>query len=123
MRSKIVKIPLYPGNLCIIDAEKSGELKKFGIDIMFEPNEELFAHTIGHQFKGKVCNYIVLNTKHSERITPGIIAHESLHVVSNIFNHIGNRFEPTNDEDAAYLISWIVNEVHSFIYGEKYVNQ
>lgn len=123
MRSKIIKIPLYPGNLCIIDAEKPSELKKFGLESIFEADEVLYGHTIGHKYKGKVCNFIVLNSKHSEGITPGIIAHESLHVVHNVFNHIGNKVELMNDEDAAYFISWIVNEVHSFLYNTKFINQ
>ena len=42
MRSKIIKIPLYPGNLCIIDAEKPSELKKFGLESIFEADEVLY---------------------------------------------------------------------------------
>ena len=123
MRSKLIKIPIYPGYLCLVDAEKLEDLKKFKMEHIFESNEQLFAHTIYHQFKGRICNFIIINTKHSEPITPGIIAHESLHVVSNVFMHIGNKFDTANDEDAAYLISWVVNEVHSFLYGKKAVNQ
>lgn len=47
--------------------------------------------------------------------TPGIIAHEALHLMNEIFSKVGYRVDQYNDEPQAYLLTWIVNRIHEFV--------
>jgi hypothetical protein len=52
---------------------------------------------------------------HIERITPGIIAHESKHLLNRIFKYYGIRLDVDNDEAECYLLTWIVDRVHKSV--------
>jgi len=50
-----------------------------------------------------------------KNINPGIIAHESLHLVGLIYEDIHAILEIENDEPQCYLIEWIVNQCYNFL--------
>ena len=47
----------------------------------------------------------------------GIIAHEALHATNRILEHVGVEPDHINDEAQAYLLSYIVDQIHE--QGEK----
>ena len=42
-------------------------------------------------------------------LTSGIIAHEAVHVVSNLCRFIGLKYNEYDDEHISYLVEWVVN--------------
>lgn len=45
----------------------------------------------------------------------GVIAHESIHIANYIFKHANIEFDINNDEPYAYLMGWVVEEIHKAI--------
>lgn len=43
---------------------------------------------------------------------PSIIAHEAVHLANYILSHAGVKLDPQNDEPQAYLVGWLVDEIH-----------
>jgi len=54
----------------------------------------------------------------SDKVYPGIIAHETLHAAIHILAQTGYRLDPLNDEPLAYLHSYIFDNVFQAIYHE-----
>lgn len=50
--------------------------------------------------------------------SPGVIAHESKHLVNRLFRFIGLQLDANNDEAECYLLGWIVNRASTVL--EKY---
>lgn len=50
-----------------------------------------------------------------KKITCGDIAHEAVHMANQLYNHIGQEIDTENDEDYAYLVGWIVNQIYEKI--------
>lgn len=121
-RRKNLSIPLYKAKLVLIDTNDIGRMEKMfpGWDI----EGYVFAHTIKGNIRGRDgfhrCIFIILNT-HTDLspITPGVIAHECLHAVGWIMDMKGCRHDIENDEPYAYLLEWMVNQVHKFLYYDK----
>ena len=44
-------------------------------------------------------------------MTPGIIAHESFHLINRLYKEIGIFHDRSDDEATCYLLSWIVNRI------------
>jgi len=63
--------------------------------------------------KNNSPEYLIL--AHAYRLTPGIIAHESKHILNYIFIDKGIKLDPANDEPECYLLSWIVNRVYEAV--------
>lgn len=110
MRIKSKKIPLYTGKLIIIQLEEKENMsdvaKKYNIN--YDVSNYDGMAFIENQ------NYIIAfgkNTSYS------IVAHESLHAVSYIFDAHNMVMDCKNDESIAYLLEWIVEECHKFING------
>ena len=40
------------------------------------------------------------------------VAHEALHIVNLLFNNIGAKPDLNNDEPQAYLLGWVVEQIH-----------
>jgi len=45
----------------------------------------------------------------------GTIAHESFHLMNRVMDYIGQIPDRNVDEADAYLLTWIVDEIHEFI--------
>lgn len=111
MKQHILKIPIYYETLQIsvtedfneavkknhkgIDFKKYGDLNRYGALVWDESKDiELY-------------------------ITPdadaSIIAHETVHIVNEVFKRTGMKLDYDNDEAQAYLTGWIVKEIHKVL--------
>lgn len=102
----VIKVPVYHGRILIkFCKDFIKEAHKIGVELRVDANS-----FDGLAFKiPKNGNWCILL---SEKITPGVIAHECLHVVNYILGDSGVEVSVTNDEAQAYLLTWLVNKVH-----------
>jgi hypothetical protein len=116
MQKKKIKIPIYFGDLIIIQVENSEEIEKIKKKYNIELPNSFNAFTF-NIYKKRYTRYIMV---FEENCNPRMIAHESLHVVRYIFEDRKMWFE-TNDNDEAqcYLLGWIVGECHKFLNIKK----
>lgn len=117
MQKKKIKIPIYFGDLIIIQVENSEEkekiIKKYNLEILNGNEAFMFRN---HHYSG-YTRYIMV---FEEETNPRIIAHESLHLVRCIFEDRKIFFETNyNDEAQCYLLGWIVGECHKFLNIKK----
>lgn len=112
MLYKRVPIPIYHQTLHIAicdDVEKEiSEVNK-----KFYANVEQFEFAGYSEATGK-HHLILLNKKNlpDEPFTIGTIAHEAFHITSFVMKRVGIQPDVNNDEAQAYLLSWIVEQVH-----------
>jgi len=112
MISKKYKTPLYGTEFTIVIYNSIEEFNKKFKNWDFSVNIEDFDGSI---FERDGMKYMVFLAKDKGYPTPGIIAHESKHLVNSIFIDIGHDLDPHNDEPEAYLLSWIVNRTHELL--------
>ncbi|CAL67404.1 hypothetical protein [Christiangramia forsetii] len=112
MITKKHKTPLYGTEFTIVVYNNNKEFEDKFKDWEFDQNIESFD---GAVFKRKEMYYIVFSAEKKGYPTPGIIAHESKHLVNNIFIDICHNLDLYNDEPEAYLLGWIVNRVHEVL--------
>lgn len=62
-------------------------------------------------YEGWSSFLIFFNFDAKETLTYGMLSHEALHVVDELFNSIGHEYDPENNEVGAYLLEWIVNKI------------
>lgn len=112
-------IPIYDS--IWLDIVISDDTERLNSEFEAEPGE-WFACVFRNNFQlegndlWRKSIVIVLNPNHSggSKITPAIIAHESVHVKNKIFNQIGHKNSTKNDEPEAYLVEFIFNVVSAF---------
>lgn len=103
MKKKRIKIPTYTGWIYIFLFEDKEELiKKF-------PKE---TNTNGWCYKQGDYSYVMVTHKNCLTST---IVHESIHLVSYIFEHHGVKLDTKNDEHQAYFTTWVFEECEKFI--------
>ena len=113
LTKKEIKIPIYTGSLVLIESNSN---KKISKELDFFDNEEIYAHSIMFNNKGRTGYGIVFNFKNKDsNITHGVIAHEAYHITSFIAEEHGVMWDPENDEPLAYLINWIVDQIYIFV--------
>lgn len=100
------KIPLYGGRLHVIIQEDIDDLA----EMYPSPDRMDLSNWGAVTFWSDHRNQIYCAFREGA-ITPGLVAHESLHVMNQVFIRIGYHPEADNDETGAYLISWIVNRI------------
>lgn len=120
-KEKIIKSPLYETRLCLIVTDNADEVnKRYDLDA----DDPLFAntHRAGIKIKGDkrkaMCVYLIFGPKFKfgdRKLTPGLIAHESLHAANFILDYVGVKADYDNDEPQAYLLEWIVNQSTEFL--------
>ena len=102
---KKVKIPIYFGEIVVIQKNKLSNIpKKWGIDFDFHG----YAATCYAKNTKSGCLRIVI--AFTKPTTPEIIAHEAYHAVSYLFSHNGIKHDTNNDEQGAFILGWIVNQ-------------
>lgn len=106
MEIKRTKIPIYGGTWIIIFTD---ELKKVEEKYKIDPVDGFDA-----LFMSRGSKYQYVTAFETNRATPGIIAHECVHLLNKIFVHNGVDLDLENDEHQAYLMAWLVNRVHEF---------
>lgn len=108
-RKKKFTIPLYGNTLVVIQTDDlSGVQKKYG----FTPIEGCNGITFVSKDKKGRPDYVVA---FKGKTTAGIIAHESLHVVASVFDHVQAYLDMNNEEPQCYLLGWIVDKIHSVV--------
>ena len=114
MRKKKIIIPIYPVNFTIIEFETDDELQKMFNDVHFLQEINSFN---GGVFEYKEHLYVCfrkINEDGKSYPTPGIIVHESKHLVNEVFNRVGAELDLNNDEPEAYLLQWVFEEIETF---------
>lgn len=108
MITKKYKTPLYGTEFTVIIYNSNEEFIKKYPDLEIENFD-------GAVFWREDKLYIVFSAEKKDYPTPGIIAHESKHLVNNIFIQINHKLSRWNDEPEAYLLGWIVNRIHEIL--------
>ncbi len=104
---KKFNIPLYECDLTIIQGSNiKKESDRYGIDI-----DAGFEALV---FKERKKGYSIVMI-FEDGTTPEIIAHESLHVVTYVFDRCCMTISNNNDESAAYLLGWVVEKCHKVL--------
>jgi hypothetical protein len=108
MRKKVIRVPLYPNKLVMYKCDDLKEIEKL-YDLSDCSDYDAIV------FESKGLNIVAF----SKTITAGIIAHESLHIASDIFNSISADMDLNNQEPQCYLLEWVVEQCHKFLENEK----
>lgn len=104
------KIPLYFGILQIVvanDFVKALNKLKIPYSDSFTPNS--YGSFIVPSTKETVYVFVRKN------VTSKIIAHEAVHIVNDIFNRVHIKLDLDNDEPQAYLMGWVVEQIHKAV--------
>jgi uncharacterized protein YlbG (UPF0298 family) len=109
MKIKKFETPLYQIEFTCVIYENPEEAEEY-----FKDSE---ASGILSDFGGAVFNhkdhlYIVFYANEKGCPEAGLIAHESKHLVNNIFITIRHKLDRHNDEPECYLLAWIVDRIH-----------
>jgi len=106
---KHIKVPIYLGELILIQTEKIENLEgKYGLTDL----KNIDAFCYDYPYKDGSSRYILAFEYNT---TPKIIAHEAFHLVSYICRDRQMRIDLFNDEPQAYLIGWIVEQCHKYL--------
>lgn len=108
MKRKRIKIPIYFGSLIMY---KDKDLKEIEKRYNLTDCSDCDALVIRDG-----SNFIMA---FSDTVSPSIIAHEALHVVSDVFNRTGVVMDLANQEPQCYLLGWVVEQCHKFLEGVK----
>jgi len=113
MRKIKIKIPIYFGDLIIIQTKNSKEIEKLKKKYNLNVSNHFEAFVFNNYKKNGYSQYIMV---FEIKTNPRIIAHESFHTVRYIFEDRKMNFETNgNDEAQCYLLGWIVSECHKFL--------
>ena len=105
--------PIYRGRFVIILSNDRDKLVNMLPDVDFD---YLYAHSVLTSWKGMEGYIVILNMDSQYRkIHMGTIAHEAVHIANMLFEQRGITLSAVNDEPFAYLVEWIVDEIHKFI--------
>jgi hypothetical protein len=105
MRRKVIRIPIYKGRLVLIQAHDFSYIQeRYGL-----PDDISGYDGLAFRFRE---DYVIafLGTP-----KPGVVAHESLHIVNEICKTHIIHLSLDNDEPQAYLLEWIVDECFKFL--------
>jgi len=108
MIKKTIKIPIYFGELTIIQTDDFAKIEK---QYSLKETNSYEAFT----FKNLKSNYLQITVVFNNQVSPRTVAHESLHILNWIFTERNIEYDFYNDEPAAYLLGWIVEQVHKTI--------
>jgi len=101
---KSYKIPILTGRIKIIQTRDFKKIQK-KYDLMDIDGFGAFVFSDYKKSKGFVCV-----ATFAKDTTPGIIAHECMHVVSKIFDFHCIEFDTKNDEFQCYLLEWLTKK-------------
>lgn len=125
MKIKRFVTPLYGSVFFVIiydtDQEIKDYLKRKKITLSVNPSY-FDGGVFENENEGVFC--LMLKSyvhKKKQYPTPGIIAHEALHLMNLIFSDINSRVDQSNDEPQAYLLGWIVDNIHEL--NNKHLNK
>ena len=112
-RDKKLKFPLYDS--LTLQIVISDDVEKINSKLGAE-EERFFACVWKSDTINKNCKTIVVVFNPADKdnkITPGIITHEAIHIKNILFGTVGIKPDVDNDEPEAYLTEWVVNKIYS----------
>ena len=114
MVKSVIKVPIYDREIEVIIYDKQEEAEKF-------LGERGIEFKIGHYSGAALMNnetqeqVLMLDSTIEGFPDRGIIAHEAKHLVNDLFVCINYKLDMHNDEPEAYLLGYLVNEIHKII--------
>lgn len=113
MIKETIKIPIYFGNLVILQLENLSEINKdYNLNLGINHEACVFDEISP---KG-IHNYVIA---FEAKVTLKIIAHECIHLVNRVFIDRGIKLDLTNDEPQAYLMGWFFEQCETFLKKHK----
>ena len=111
MTKKIFTIPLYYGKLTVYIVEDWNYLiKKHKLNFPCKPE-----NAGGCVFPdGQDVVIVIIKSQ----ICPVVLAHETVHVVNEIYKCRGIQLDTENDEPQAYLTGWVFDKVFRTVYPD-----
>lgn len=113
MKTKKINIPIYFGRLVIHQDKNWNKINK-KYDCFATKSFEAFV--FDQEKKSGRKEIIACFGKNPSQ---GVIAHEAVHVVNNIFKNGLMKLDEENDENQAYLTGWVVSEINKFVKIKK----
>lgn len=107
MRTKRIKIPIYKGNLTIIEAKDLNEVSK-----KYKTPDLSNYGAVTLRDDTKYREYVVAFETNS--FSSCLIAHEVVHIVNYIYLDCGVELDRVNDEPQAYLTQFLFQQIEKF---------
>lgn len=107
MRTKRIKIPIYKGNLTIIEAKDLNEVSK-----KYKTPDLSNYGAVTLKDNNKYREYVV--AFETDSFSNSLIAHEVVHIVNYIYLDCGIELDRVNDEPQAYLTQFLFKEIEKF---------
>ena len=110
--SKDVKIPIYVGSFRIILTNQELQID----DNCIITSESSGKEVMTTDANGNLLFIVAFNIDDS--FSPGIVSHECLHAVIDLFTHINLKLSEdakNGNEAYTYMLGWFVNQVYDFM--------
>lgn len=115
MRQEEIKIPLYGGEMVMVQCENwetlklvyKSDLEKYSN----QPDEQHDGYVFEAALPGGGCQYVV-----AFKCVPkgSVIAHECVHLVNAVYANCLIPLDIYNDEHQAYLLEWFFDQIDTF---------
>lgn len=112
MRKKIIKVPIYFGDLVMLQTNKFEKVNKSYNSNFTKDDNKIYDAVVFKDSKKHINQYVVVFRKNPDYT---VIAHETVHLVNAIFKDHGIELDLDNDEPQAYLTGWIFNKIDKFL--------
>lgn len=114
MFKKLVQIPIYPGRILIVFTEDVDIVKEYFSDYDSPVVTGVTGVSPKHSNLYTVTVIVNPNIKDISGLMTihGVIAHEALHVVQEVFYNVGIEMDLDNPEPANYFLGWVVEEMY-----------
>lgn len=108
MRKKKIQIPIYYGDLIIMQVKDWKKInKKYGYKLTKEYDGCVFKNELKSGYTQYIAAFI-------GKPKGEVIAHEVVHLVNQIYIDRLMSLDPNNDEPQAYLTGWFFKQIESF---------
>jgi len=110
MKVRKIKIPIYFGVLEVVVAKNLRKALNKNKEPLNGFKPENYDAFVWDDLSSGLAVYKVYIKPTANHKT---VAHEALHVVNLLFNNIGAKPDLNNDEPQAYLLGWVVEQIHN----------
>ena len=117
-----IKIPIYEQKLIVIIYDEVSEIREysnkrdFGDHLNFHTTRG-FVIRIDGVFHMGIFNRFEKDPNNFKK--EEVVAHECLHLMHRLFSSIKHITDKHNDEPEAYLMGWLVNQVHQALHKKE----
>ena len=108
MRKKVIKIPIYFGNLVMLQTNKFQKVNKSYNSNFTKEDNDIYDAVVFKDSKKHINQYVIVVRKNPSY---SVIAHETVHLVNAIFKDHGIELSLDNDEPQAYLTGWLFEKI------------